>query len=76
MDFNKFVTVKYEIGEKGLRVIIKDSGDGFDTKNISVPVGNEALEWISGRGIYIMKKFSDAMYYNEKGNEVMLFFNF
>ncbi len=76
MDYNKLVIIRYEIGDKGLRVIIKDSGEGFDLKNISVPVGEEALERISGRGIYIMKKFSDAMYYNKKGNEVMLFFNF
>ena len=30
----------------------------------------------SGRGIYIMQKFSEAMYFNHQGNEVMLFFSF
>lgn len=52
LDSNKLVLMSYEIGTKGLRIIIKDCGDGFDVNNISVPVGVEALERISGRGIY------------------------
>jgi serine/threonine-protein kinase RsbW len=68
--------MNYEIGEKGLRVFIKDSGKGFDVFNTSVPIGREALEKISGRGIYIMKKFSDAIFYNRQGNEVIMFFSF
>lgn len=76
MDADKSITVEYEVGPKGLRVMVKDLGDGFDVSNISVPVGEEALERISGRGIYMMRKFSDAMYYNHKGNELLLFFCF
>jgi serine/threonine-protein kinase RsbW len=76
MDAEKSITVEYEVGPKGLRVIVKDLGDGFDVSNISVPVGEEALERISGRGIYMMRKFSDAMFYNFKGNELLLFFHF
>ncbi len=68
--------MNYEIGAKGLRVFIKDSGNGFDVCNMRVPVGREALEKISGRGIYIMKKFSDAIFYNRNGNEVVIFFSF
>jgi serine/threonine-protein kinase RsbW len=76
LDFSKTLKVSYEIGEKILRIIIKDEGSGFNVKDVSVPVGMEALEKISGRGIYIMKKFSDALFYNQKGNEVILFFKF
>lgn len=76
MEYNKPVHICYEIGDKGMRIMIRDVGEGFDVTNISVPVGVEALERISGRGIYIMKKFSDRMYYNQKGNEVLLYFNF
>lgn len=76
MDNGKTITVQYEIGERGLRVLVKDVGEGFDVFNVSVPVGEEALERISGRGIYIMRKFSSNMYYNDKGNEVLLFFGF
>jgi len=76
MDYNKQVVINYEVGSIGLRVFIKDSGEGFDVKHISVPVGKESLDRISGRGIYIMKKFSDSIYYSEKGNEVTIFFSF
>ncbi len=75
LDHTKHVSVSYEMGRKGLRVMIRDLGAGFDVHNISVPVGHEALEKISGRGIYIMKKFSDALFFNEKGNELLLFFH-
>jgi len=76
LDPEKPVMMNYELGLKGLRVFIADSGEGFDVGDISVPVGLEALEKISGRGIYIMKKFSDALFYNRTGTGVVLFFNF
>jgi serine/threonine-protein kinase RsbW len=76
LDPEKQVIMNYELGIKGLRVCISDSGNGFDLDNISVPVGIEALEKISGRGIYIMKKFSDALFYNRAGTELVLFFSF
>jgi len=76
LDPEKDVYIYYEIGNKGLRIIIKDLGDGFNVNDISIPIGQEALNQISGRGIYIMKKFSNYIYYNNKGNEVLLFFLF
>ncbi|OHD56727.1 MAG: hypothetical protein A2Y33_06450 [Spirochaetes bacterium GWF1_51_8] len=76
LDYNKPVILSYEIGYKGIRMWIRDMGDGFDVENITVPMGNEALERISGRGIYIMKKFSEAFFFNKKGNEMLLFFEF
>ncbi len=70
------VDIHYEIGSSGFRIWIRDEGEGFDINNISVPVGVDALDRISGRGIYMMKKFSDSLFFNEDGNEVMLFFEF
>ena len=76
LDNSKNVDISYEMGKKGLRVVISDKGTGFDVNNITVPVGLEALEKVNGRGIYIMQKFSDELFFNEKGNELILFFNF
>lgn len=76
LDNSKNIDISYEMGKKGLRVFIRDTGTGFDVNNITVPVGNEALEKVNGRGIYIMQKFSDEIFFNEKGNELILFFNF
>lgn len=76
LDEAKTVHVAYEIGDKGLRTFIRDQGEGFDIYHVSVPVGEEALDRISGRGIYIMQKFSEDLFYGPKGNELVLFFKF
>lgn len=76
LDNSKNVDLSYEMGKKGLRIVVRDTGTGFDVNNISVPVGTEALEKVNGRGIYIMQKFTDAIFFNEKGNVLTLFFNF
>lgn len=76
LDYDRPVNISYEVGDKGFKIIIKDSGAGFDVSGFSVPVGLEALDQISGRGIYIMKKFSEALFFNNKGNQAMLYFDF
>jgi serine/threonine-protein kinase RsbW len=76
LDDRKLVYVFYEVGKQGLRLLIRDEGEGFDVTNFSVPVGKDALDKVSGRGIYIMKKFATAIFFNQIGNETMLFFEF
>lgn len=76
LDYEKPVYIQYEVGPKGLRIWVRDVGEGFDVSSFTVPVGMEALEQISGRGIYIMKKFSESIFFNERGNQAMLFFDF
>ncbi len=76
LETKKEVQILYEIGKKGIRIIIKDMGKGFDVNNLSVPIGKEALDVISGRGIYLMSKLSDALFYSPEGNETLIFFNF
>ncbi len=76
LENKKEVDIFYEIGRKGIRIIIKDMGKGFDVNNLSVPIGEEALDVISGRGIYLMSKLSDIIFYSPQGNEILIFFNF
>lgn len=76
LDYEKPVFIQYEVGPRGLRIWVQDIGEGFDVTSFTVPVGMEALEQISGRGIYIMKKFSESIFFNETGNQAMLFFDF
>ncbi|MEJ5283497.1 MAG: ATP-binding protein [Brevinematales bacterium] len=76
LEAKKEVQIFYEIGKKGIRIIIKDMGKGFDVNNLSVPIGEEALDVISGRGIYLMSKLSDILFYSPEGNETLIFFNF
>lgn len=74
LDYDRPVVIEYEVGPRGFKIIIRDTGGGFDVSGFSVPVGMEALDQISGRGIYIMKKFSEALFFNSKGNQTMLYF--
>ena len=48
---------------------IKDSGNGFDWKTLMKY--NDILA-DRGRGLPIMEIYSDQMYFNDKGNEVVL----
>lgn len=72
------VTIRLHTTGKRLVVRVRDEGEGFE--------GNERLQRLSymqyatpeelykesGRGLYIMKKVTDYIKYNQKGNEVML----
>ena len=72
----KSVDIKYELGKRGFRIFIKDMGKGFDVNNLFFPEKSEALDAISGRGIYLMQKLSDILFYSPEGNRVLIFFNF
>jgi hypothetical protein len=50
LDYDRPVNISYEVGDKGFKIIIRDTGTGFDVSGFSVPVGLEALDQISGRG--------------------------
>ncbi len=72
----KKVEIFYELGKKGFKIMVKDMGIGFDVNNLFVPTSEDALDAISGRGIYLMEKLSDVLFYSPEGNKVLIFFNF
>lgn len=72
----KTVDIFYELGKNGFRILIRDMGKGFDVNNLFIPVGKEAIDAISGRGVYLMQKLSDVIFYSPEGNKVSIFFNF
>lgn len=48
---------------------IIDEGDGFDTNILSEIFRNKAL--FNGRGVFVSRRSSLGIYYNQKGNEVL-----
>lgn len=48
---------------------IEDQGDGFDTKILDKSFKN--AQSYNGRGIYLSRMNSYAIYYNQKGNKVL-----
>lgn len=64
--------VSLSITPEEVRVTVRDEGPGFDWKKVSNPTEEENLMKVSGRGIFLMRRFFDAVEFNEAGNEVTL----
>jgi len=58
--------------EKGLLVMIRDPGEGFDPESIPSPVEGENLLRTHGRGVWLMNRMMDAVEYRDGGREVVL----
>ena len=75
MDESKRVEVEFERNETRFRVFIRDQGSGFDWHHTADPREEANLDRTSGRGIFFMKNFVDAVSFHRipgKGTEVLL----
>jgi len=57
-------------------VKVTDEGRGFNYLNLPDPTTPENIENLNGRGVFIMRKLSDKIEYNEGGNEVYMTFKY
>ena len=58
----------------GLWITIADEGSGFDVEAALERMANPVDLLASGRGLLLMKSFSDELIFNDSGNEVTLVF--
>jgi len=70
----KEVKIDIVSGEKDIKVLIEDQGDGFDHWSIPDPTAPENIEKINGRGIFLMERLSDEILYLNEGRIVELKF--
>jgi len=68
------ITLLYGSDEKGKTLIVRDEGQGFNPEKICDPTLPENVHKTCGRGIMLMKNYSQVTY-NKRGNLVMLRFN-
>ena len=54
---------------KFIKIVYKDETKGFDLSKLN----SRLLKKYHGRGLKIIKKLSNAIFYNEKGNEIQIF---
>lgn len=71
---DKEVLVNIEVENEGLKIQIKDQGPGFDFNTVPDPTAPENLEKLNGRGIFLMKRLSDEIDFDDEGRIVILKF--
>ncbi len=74
LDQKKNVTITFKVNEREIYVVISDQGSGFDPNSIPDPTIPENIENISGRGVFLMKKLSDSIKFENNGSTVELHF--
>lgn len=71
-DLSKLVSIAVDCSVKDINVQIEDEGNGFDINEVKDPTSKENLTNESGRGIFIIRKLSNKIEYNEKGNRIQI----
>jgi hypothetical protein len=69
---SRHVTVTELVGLFGLWISIEDEGGGFNVEAAFERCNDPELMLSSGRGLLLMKGFSDELFFNNRGNEVTL----
>lgn len=74
-DVTKRVVVEFIAAPSEMTVSIRDQGEGFDPDKLADPLAPENVLKASGRGIFLMRNFMDAVSLNrppEGGMEVRM----
>jgi len=73
-DVNKKVDIDLTLEDKVVKVKICDEGEGFDHEKVPDPTAPENIENIHGRGVFLMKRLSDEIRFNNDGTSVEMTF--
>lgn len=68
----RLIHVDVELSRDEVKVTIRDEGPGFNPEGLPDPTAPGYLERASGRGVLLMRAFTDAVLYNQTGNVVIL----
>jgi serine/threonine-protein kinase RsbW len=64
------VEIAFQLGRIQARVT--DQGSGFDPAAVPDPTRPENLTKPCGRGLFLMRKLMDEVWFNDRGNQVTL----
>ena len=64
LDVRKKVNARFILRGAHLEITISDEGEGFDPETVSDPLNPQNLMKTSGRGIFYMRTFMDAVNYS------------
>jgi len=72
----KCVHVEVEEYQRGLTVIVRDEGCGFNPDNVQDPTLPENIAKAGGRGIFLIHQLCDRVRYDANGTAVKMSFDF
>ncbi len=55
---------------KGILIVVKDEGEGFDLADVPSPLLGENVTSEHGRGIFLIKMFMDEIHFEDGGREI------
>ena len=58
--------------ERGMLIMVRDPGPGFDPREIPSPLRGENLYADGGRGIYLINQLMDEVHYEKGGTEIWM----
>lgn len=73
-DESKQVHIKAVQNGDILSISIRDEGQGFDHSDLPDPLKEKNLLKEGGRGVYLIKQYSDDMTYSEGGSKITIDF--
>jgi serine/threonine-protein kinase RsbW len=71
---DKTVDIRAELAPERVVISVLDQGDGFDPDSIPNPLEEQNLLKSSGRGVWLMREFADAVRFRDDGRHVELEF--
>lgn len=69
---DKKIIVSYNISKNQIWISVADEGEGFHPQDVPDPRSEEGLKRCSGRGVFLIQNYMDHVFYNEKGNKVIM----
>jgi serine/threonine-protein kinase RsbW len=58
--------------DRGMIIVVRDPGGGFQPKELPSPVGGERLFSTHGRGIYLINQLMDEVHFQRGGTEIWM----
>jgi len=58
--------------QRGMLIVVRDPGPGFDPARLEAPVRGERLFWDHGRGIFLINELMDDVSFARGGTEIRM----
>lgn len=72
---SKKVSVNAQINNNEIEITVKDEGSGFNPSVLPNPTNEKQLLKQSGRGVFLIKQYADAVSFEKRGTQVRMKFN-